>query len=53
MFTSVRKGGDMKKAGTIIYAVGWTTAHLWNADNSHGSDYSNCYLEMLAGPVEA
>ncbi len=24
MFTSVRKGGDMKKAGTIIYAVGWT-----------------------------
>ncbi len=24
MFTSVRKDGDMKKAGTIIYAVGWT-----------------------------
>src|SRR5262249_7038111 len=24
MFTSIRKGGDMKKAGTIIYAVGWT-----------------------------
>src|SRR6266536_3001027 len=24
MFTSVRKGGDMKKAATIIYAVGWT-----------------------------
>jgi formate dehydrogenase major subunit len=23
-FTSIRKGGDMKKAGTIIYAVGWT-----------------------------
>src|SRR5437870_6131152 len=24
LFTSVRKNGDMKKAGTIIYAVGWT-----------------------------
>src|SRR4029079_1082671 len=24
MFTSVRKDGDMKNAGTIIYAVGWT-----------------------------
>jgi formate dehydrogenase major subunit len=24
MFTSVRKDGDMKKVGTIIYAVGWT-----------------------------
>jgi len=24
LFTSVRIGGDMKKAGTIIYAVGWT-----------------------------
>src|SRR2546422_9648284 len=24
LFTSIRKGGDMKKAGTIIYAVGWT-----------------------------
>ena len=24
MFTSVRKDGDMKKASTIIYAVGWT-----------------------------
>src|SRR3989440_10144792 len=24
MFTSVRKDGDMKKAATIIYAVGWT-----------------------------
>src|SRR5262245_4147348 len=24
MFTSIRKDGDMKKAGTIIYAVGWT-----------------------------
>jgi formate dehydrogenase major subunit len=24
LFTSVRKDGDMKKAGTIIYAVGWT-----------------------------
>jgi formate dehydrogenase major subunit len=23
-FTSIRKDGDMKKAGTIIYAVGWT-----------------------------
>jgi formate dehydrogenase major subunit len=24
LFTSVRVGGDMKKAATIIYAVGWT-----------------------------
>jgi formate dehydrogenase major subunit len=24
LFTSVRKDGDMKKAGTIIYSVGWT-----------------------------
>src|SRR5215813_3595507 len=24
LFTSVRKDGDMKRAGTIIYAVGWT-----------------------------
>ena len=24
LFTSVRKGGDVKKAATIIYAVGWT-----------------------------
>src|SRR6516165_4135214 len=24
LFTSIRNNGDMKKAGTIIYAVGWT-----------------------------
>jgi len=24
LFTSIRKDGDMKKAGTVIYAVGWT-----------------------------
>ena len=24
LYTSVRKDGDMKKASTIIYAVGWT-----------------------------
>src|SRR6201993_779358 len=24
LYTSVRKNGDMKKAATIIYAVGWT-----------------------------
>ena len=24
LFTSIRKDGDLKKAGTIIYAVGWT-----------------------------
>src|SRR5579872_1650629 len=24
MFSSIRKNGDMKKVGTIIYAVGWT-----------------------------
>src|ERR1700678_1181507 len=24
LFTSIRKGGDTKKVGTVIYAVGWT-----------------------------
>ena len=24
LYTSIRKNGDMKKAGTVIYAVGWT-----------------------------
>src|SRR5437764_8071856 len=24
LFTSIRKNGDTKKVGTIIYAVGWT-----------------------------
>src|SRR5471032_2222551 len=24
LYTSIRKDGDMKKAATIIYAVGWT-----------------------------
>jgi anaerobic selenocysteine-containing dehydrogenase len=24
LYTSIRKDGDMRKAGTIIYAVGWT-----------------------------
>src|SRR5207247_10642928 len=24
LFTSIRKGGDMKRVATIIYAVGWT-----------------------------
>jgi anaerobic selenocysteine-containing dehydrogenase len=24
LFTSIRIGGDMKRAGTVIYAVGWT-----------------------------
>jgi formate dehydrogenase major subunit len=24
LFTSIRKDGDMKQAGTVIYAVGWT-----------------------------
>src|SRR5260370_36542408 len=24
LFTSIRKGGDMKKVGTVLYAVGWT-----------------------------
>ncbi len=24
MYTSIRKDGDMKKVGTIIYSVGWT-----------------------------
>ena len=46
LFTSVRKDGDMKKAATIIYAVGWT---------QHGSGTQTirtaAILQLLLGNV--
>src|SRR6516162_7322619 len=46
MFTSIRKDGDMKKAGTIIYAVGWT-------QHSFGSQIirTAAMLQLLLGNV--
>jgi formate dehydrogenase major subunit len=46
MFTSIRKDGDMKKVGTIIYAVGWT-------QHSFGSQIIRCaaMLQLLLGNV--
>jgi formate dehydrogenase major subunit len=46
LFTSVRKDGDMKKAGTIIYAVGWT-------HHSFGSQIirTAAMLQLLLGNV--
>jgi formate dehydrogenase major subunit len=46
LFTSVRKGGDMKKAATIIYAVGWT-------HHSFGSQIirTAAILQLLLGNV--
>jgi len=38
LYTSVRKDGDMKKASTIIYAVGLDPAQLRHANYSHRSD---------------
>jgi formate dehydrogenase major subunit len=46
LFTSIRKDGDTKKAGTIIYAVGWT---------QHGSGTQTirgaAILQLLLGNV--
>jgi formate dehydrogenase major subunit len=46
LFTSIRKDGDTKKAGTIIYAVGWT---------QHGSGTQTirtaCMLQLLLGNI--
>ena len=46
LFTSIRKDGDMKKAATIIYAVGWT---------QHGSGTQTirtaAMLQLLLGNV--
>src|SRR5678815_3415909 len=46
LFTSIRKGGDMKKAATIIYAVGWT-------QHSSGTQIirTAAILQMLLGNV--
>ena len=46
LFTSIRKDGDTKKAGTIIYAVGWT-------QHSYGTQIirTACMLQLLMGNI--
>jgi formate dehydrogenase major subunit len=46
LFTSVRKDGDMKKAATIIYAVGWT-------QHTYGTQIirTAAILQMILGNV--
>jgi formate dehydrogenase major subunit len=46
LFTSVRKDGDMKKAATIIYAVGWT-------QHSFGTQIirTACVIQLLLGNI--
>jgi formate dehydrogenase-N alpha subunit len=46
LYTSVRKDGDMKKVGTVIYAVGWT-------QHSNGTQVirAACVLQLLMGNV--
>src|SRR5579872_5018349 len=46
LFTSVRKDGDMKKAATIIYAVGWTQ-HSSGTQTIRGA----AILQLLLGNV--
>ena len=48
LFTSIRKDGDMKKAATIIYAVGWT-------QHSFGTQIirTAAILQLLLGNVGA
>ena len=46
LFTSIRKDGDMKKAGTIIYAVGWTQ-HSSGTQTIRGA----AILQLLLGNV--
>src|SRR5499427_7870283 len=46
LFTSVRKDGDMKKAGTIMYAVGWTQ-HSSGTQTIRGA----AILQLLLGNV--
>src|SRR5271156_888793 len=45
-YTSIRKDGDMKRVGTIIYAVGWT-------QHSFGTQIirTACMLQLLLGNV--
>jgi len=46
MYTSIRKDGDMKKVGTIIYSVGWT-------QHSNGSQIirTAAMIQLLLGNV--
>jgi len=46
LFTSVRKDGDMKKAATIIYAVGWTQ-HSFGTQIIRGA----AMMQLLLGNV--
>jgi formate dehydrogenase major subunit len=46
LYTSIRKDGDMKKAGTIIYAVGWTQ-HSSGTQTIRGA----AILQLLLGNV--
>src|SRR5580704_17160629 len=45
-FTSIRKDGDMKKVGTIIYAVGWT-------QHTNGTQIirTACMIQLLLGNI--
>ena len=46
LFTSIRKDGDMKKVGTIIYAVGWT-------QHTYGTQIirTGAMLQLLMGNI--
>ncbi|HLJ87854.1 MAG TPA: molybdopterin-dependent oxidoreductase, partial [Candidatus Angelobacter sp.] len=46
LFTSIRKNGDMKKVGTIIYAVGWTQ-HTSGTQTIRGA----AMLQLLMGNI--
>jgi len=46
LFTSIRKDGDTKKVGTIIYAVGWTQ-HSFGSQNIRTA----AMLQLLLGNV--
>ncbi len=46
LFTSIRKDGDMKRVGTIIYAVGWTQ-HSSGTQTIRGA----AILQLLLGNV--
>jgi formate dehydrogenase major subunit len=46
LFTSVRKDGDLKKAATIIYAVGWTQ-HTFGTQIIRGA----AMLQLLMGNI--
>ena len=46
LFTSIRKDGDLKKAATIIYAVGWTQ-HTFGTQIIRGA----AMLQLLMGNI--